>query len=259
MLLLSFLLSILLLSTILFFIFNNYTTKRDWFQETLQEIAVKIPVVEKTIVEDLYNMQQKITPLFHEKVPWNSKTYGELFLSEDSGPETFVFDSILREELGLIGRDAQIYKMKVLKELQDKFHDSIMKAKDHYRRWRPKYMSRHYNIPFVIYDMPSAQGWSLPSGHTIQALLFGAVLYRDHKSLFEKGGAESAALLERMAKKCLEVGFRRVVGGVHYPSDVVGGIIFVKNATRDWGIKKLHHLYFDYAEKGFRDGINTIW
>jgi hypothetical protein len=257
MLLFSFLL-ILLFIAILFFTFY-YLTKKDWFQEALQEIANKNPMNEKLIIGDLYNMQQKITPLFHEKVPWNSKTYGELFLSEDSGPETFVFDSILRDEVGLDGSDVKTYKMQVLKEIQHKFYDYIMRAKEHYRKLRPKYMSRHYNIPFVIYDMPSAQGWSLPSGHTIQALLFGAVLYRDHKSFFEKGDAESAALLERMAKKCLEVGFRRVVGGVHYPSDVVGGIIFVKYATKDWGIKKLHHLYFDYAEKGFRDGINTIW
>lgn len=77
----------------------------------------------------------------------------------------------------------------------------------------------NYDIPrpFVINDdvEPVATAFpvtSYPSGHTIRAIVYTSVL----SDIFPDHAEELAAL-------GLEIGYGRVIGGVHYPMDVVSG------------------------------------
>jgi acid phosphatase (class A) len=77
----------------------------------------------------------------------------------------------------------------------------------------------NYDIPrpFVINDSvePVATAFpvtSYPSGHTIRAIVYTSVLadiFPEHSETFEELGRE--------------IGYGRVIGGVHYPMDVVAG------------------------------------
>lgn len=80
-------------------------------------------------------------------------------------------------------------------------------------------VKENYDIPrpFVINDTvkPVAQAFpvtSYPSGHTIRAIVYTSVL----SDIFPDHTEELTAL-------GLEIGYGRVIGGVHYPMDVVAG------------------------------------
>jgi hypothetical protein len=65
--------------------------------------------------------------------------------------------------------------------------------------------------------------------------------------------------LKHIARKCLEIGLRRIVGGVHYPCDIRGAVIFNHYATQKWGVDKINELYEKYTEIAFTEGIDKIW
>jgi acid phosphatase (class A) len=62
---------------------------------------------------------------------------------------------------------------------------------------------------------------SYPSGHATRAMLFADVL-----------GAALPEQREALARRAREIGFDRVVGGVHYPSDVVAGRVLGRALAR---------------------------
>jgi len=209
------------------------TTVSSWYQDALQEMAEKCPLTEDAIISDLVLMQQVITPQFDVPVSHHPQyTQGQMFFIEDASTSpafSWVFERLGRKDVSKV-----IHTL--LLEIQERYMDSIMEAKEHFGKPRPKIASQELQVPFVIHDMPSAQSPALPSGHAIQALLFGAMVVRDHP------GMMTWEQLKNTARLCLEVGWRRVVGGVHYPADVRGAIIFVKHATREWGIDDVNRL-----------------
>jgi undecaprenyl-diphosphatase len=79
--------------------------------------------------------------------------------------------------------------------------------------------------PHVIPYLYGGAGWySYPSGHsTLAVIVFGlaAVLWSDHwESNARRAGLIGLALLVSLA-----IGFSRIYLGVHYPSDVLGGLL----------------------------------
>ena len=80
-------------------------------------------------------------------------------------------------------------------------------AKDHWNRKRPPYVNSDVHPSATLED----EG-AYPSGHATRGILFALVMadvFPNHR----------AALLEQGR----QVGWDRVVGGVHYPSDVAAG------------------------------------
>ena len=218
----------------------NYKRSGSWYEDAIHEITYVCPTNNQSISNDLIIMQNNITPLFDVPLPHHPEyTYGRMFLIEDSNLSP-AFEWVLND-LKL----PHYYIQPTLIELQDRYFNYIMKAKDHFNKPRPKVKSKELNILFPIHDMPSAQAPALPSGHAIQALLFGCLVIRNTKNVpVEK--------LHNVARWCLEVGMRRVVGGVHYPADVKGAIIFVKHATGSWRnerVNMLVNLYYYYDSR----------
>lgn len=70
--------------------------------------------------------------------------------------------------------------------------------------------------PFTALDVPhilNDSAYSFPSGHTIFMFALAAAIYRYNK-----------ALAWWLAAAGLLIGAARIAGGVHYPSDIAGGI-----------------------------------
>jgi hypothetical protein len=228
---LIFVIIIVMLFMCLYEFINN-----NWYKNAIREISNECPITTESLREDLVLMQEKITPLYDEPSRTFPKyTQGELFELEDMGNNETVYDWMAAEW--------NLNKNAILMEIEKKYFDSIMKAKEYFNKPRPKIMSSILNVPITIHDTPTAQAPALPSGHAIQALMFGAIVFRDNKTID----------VDLIAQRCLEVGFRRVVGGVHYPADVKGAILFVICATKRWGIRELHNKYIEYAEEWFYD------
>jgi hypothetical protein len=209
----------------------------------IDEIKRFCPTTEKSIHADLLLMKNKFVPLFDKVVPYHpTMTYGEMFYMEEYGNQPCILDWIVAHYNKMGDPKGNSKKIKcgaIMKEIQQHHFQHIMDAKEHFKKLRPKYYIKRLNVPFPIHDVPSAQGFAFPSGHSIHGLLFGAILYRDNKALFANNTGE----LKDLANKCFDVGMRRIIGGVHYPSDIVGAFHFVKYVTKDWKIEKLMHHY----------------
>ncbi|MDS9471920.1 phosphatase PAP2 family protein [Sporosarcina pasteurii] len=84
--------------------------------------------------------------------------------------------------------------------------------KGHFKRARPE-----------IYRIMDAGGYSFPSGHTMMAFsLYGMITYILWRNIKTVGGR--VALLSFASFMAFMIATSRIYLGVHYPSDVVGGI-----------------------------------
>lgn len=145
---------------------------------------------------------------------FDQEMFTVLWLQESRTPEqvAFVRKSVDLERFapivatGLVNVDT--------KALSDTLEQIINEVREDYNA-----VKENYDIPrpFVINDAvePVATAFpvtSYPSGHTIRAIVYTSVLsdiFPDH--------AEELTALGR------EIGYGRVIGGVHYPMDVVSG------------------------------------
>jgi len=226
------------------------------FERLLQEMELRYPNTEDSIKKDLILMRDLVVPMFDKQTKsWPEYTYGELFLLEDH-PKRNQESTIER----IIDYYNQTYHLQLTKFelyliIDPQIVNQIFIAKDTIHKPRPIHTSKKYRINVHCYDMESAKSPSLPSGHAATAMLFGAVIYKSRKAFFQQNEEE----LRNLARLCLEVGFRRVVGGVHYPSDVMGSVLFVRYATKDWEVEQICDLYERYATIGFTKGIDKIW
>ena len=197
---------------------------------------IQCPVTDDEIRADLILMRDKFTPMFDVPVPYRTDmTYGQMFYLEDTGDS---FDAILERVLGTQNNGDT--KGIISDEIYARHLPIIMELKELHGKPRPKYSCERLGITFPIHDVPSAQSPAFPSGHAFFGMMFGAILYRDYyKSLRDSAGRVE----EDIAQQCFDVGVRRIVGGVHYPSDVRGAFLVVKRITRDWKIERLIELY----------------
>ncbi len=145
---------------------------------------------------------------------FDKEMFTVMWLQESRTPEQvdFVQKSVDLERFapivatGLLNVDTQ-----VLSETLDQIIDEV---RDDYNL-----VKANYDIPrpFVINDAvePVATAFpvtSYPSGHTIRAIVYTSVLsdvFPEHSDALEDLGRE--------------IGYGRVIGGVHYPMDVVSG------------------------------------
>jgi len=70
---------------------------------------------------------------------------------------------------------------------------SVLKLKNHFKRPRPKHLSKAINVDLKDIPMPSMKTPSYPSGHSVQGVLVGEYLgklYPRHKSEFKNMGKE---------------------------------------------------------------------
>jgi len=164
----------------------------------------------------------------NQKVSYDDKTHYDLFKQEDTSLKTYqnIIIQLNKHELNL---DFD----KVYGEVKD-YSPVIYQVKYDINRLRPFQASYILKIPIKHLDSESADTPSMPAGHTIQSLLFAAIIYRDNKTFFEN----HIDLLKWMIEICLDVGKRRVIAGLHYPSDNIAGRVFVMEVIKEWNIEE---------------------
>lgn len=112
----------------------------------------------------------------------------------------------------------QIDSMKpVVEDISEKIATIVAFMKYSYNRPRPFQLADHYDIE--LYPMDSISAWSAayPSGHTAQAEMLRLYYTNLYPELAEEWTRVSA-LISRT----------RMVGGMHYPSDIAGGILLAR-------------------------------
>jgi hypothetical protein len=106
------------------------------------------------------------------------------------------------------------------------FSSLIFELKMTFNRLRPFQSAFVENINIKTYISYAGQTPALPSGHSLQGFLFGAFIYlyfvKYYESLDKNQLDEEINLLVDVSK---ETGDRRVMAGVHYPSDVIASWI----------------------------------
>lgn len=110
----------------------------------------------------------------------------------------------------------------------------ILQVKQELNRLRPKQASTILGIPIKVLESKSADTPSLPSGHSIQGMLAGAIIYRDNILFFDS----RKDILKWLVKRCTDIGMRRIIAGLHFPIDHEAAKVFVQEVVQDWDIKE---------------------
>lgn len=93
----------------------------------------------------------------------------------------------------------------------------IKKATD---RARPSVGSYRMNVPLTYQYTVSGPHPEFTSGHSIQGIFLGTLIYNMYKSKFD-ANPEALQLLARYALDC---GYHRLIAGIHYPSTHLASI-----------------------------------
>jgi hypothetical protein len=126
-----------------------------------------------------------------------------------------------------------------------KFRSLILELKMAFNRLRPFQSAFVENINIKTYISYAGQTPALPSGHSLQGFLFGGFIYlyfkKYYESLDETQFNEEINLLVDVSK---ETGDRRVMAGVHYPTDVLASWIVFCCIINNLKIKSIIRPYY---------------
>lgn len=191
----------------------------------IYQLKKAYPLQKHTIMAELRQIQ-KYNGMITNTVSYANKTHYELFKLDDKTIHTYTYiTDLLNQRYGL-----NISKDVILSELKE-YHPVILQAKQAINKLRPHQASVIFNIPIKHLTSYSANTPALPSGHSIQGMLFGALLYKHHRQFFDN----NPSVLESVAIMCMDIGFRRVIAGLHFPSDHRAGLTFVTMVVNSWG------------------------
>ena len=125
----------------------------------------------------------------------------------------------------------------LLNDVDSDLNEGIFASKDFFARPRPFVASDHVKPCVKLY-----QGMSYPSGHTVSFFVEAGVL----AELFPEKRHNLLDFAQKMA-------WGRVIGGVHYPTDLVGGRLFAAAIVEE--LKK--NAAFRAAIKNSRAELTT--
>jgi len=177
---------------------------------------------------DKFISEEGETPEIFPEPPLNSslETQEELeylyVLQEEERP--YMEDLIVKADQDLqslfyeLCAEYQIDPMKpVVENIMEKVSEIAAFMKYSYNRPRPFQLAWHYDIE--LYPMDSISAWSAayPSGHTTQAEMLRLYYTNLYPELAEEF-MRVAALISRT----------RMIGGMHYPSDIAAGILLAR-------------------------------
>jgi len=208
------------------------------FKEFLEALQEEFPATDETVARDLRHMQRIQDAYRDRPVPYiPGITYKELFWLEDTAEKFSLYEWIstkFREEHGL-----KTEARPLLLEIQDRYFDQIMLAKEAIGKPRPIHWSKRLGIPIEAAQVASATSPSLPSGHALQGFAFGCLYYRENRAFFDKNKQE----LKKLAKYCSEHGLCRIVGGVHFVDDVRAALVMTRHLMRNESVEPVLDIY----------------
>jgi PAP2 superfamily len=103
-----------------------------------------------------------------------------------------------------------------------RFNKLILELKRAFNRLRPFQSSFIENIPIKTYITYAGQTPAIPSGHSFQGFLFGALVYSNLSEYFlSLDPIELESQMKLLIRVVKDTGHRRVMAGIHYPSDML--------------------------------------
>lgn len=186
------------------------------------------PLDSEQVKHELYQIRE-YNQMLNQKVDYGDKTHYDYFKQEDTKIKTFEFVVKKLND----GYRLNINMDDIIDEIYG-YEPVILTVKQHFNKLRPFQASALLRIPIKRLDSDSADTPSLPSGHSIQAMLFGAIIYRKHKTFFDA----NPGVFSWLVTICLDVGRRRIIAGLHFPSDHHAAKVFVIEVVRDWDIPR---------------------
>jgi len=113
------------------------------------------------------------------------------------------------------------------------FNKLILELKQLFGRLRPFQSAQIENIQINTFITYAGQTPALPSGHSVQGFLIGALLFYYGKSYFESLSESTYEKeLNLLIKISKDTGHRRIMAGIHYPSDMIGSYYVYLNIIK---------------------------
>jgi len=126
------------------------------------------------------------------------------------------------------------------------FNKLILETKMAFNRLRPLQTSFIERIPIQTYITYAGQTPAIPSGHSFQGFLFGALVYYNFKKYFDSLSKTKLEyelyLLVRVSK---DTGHRRIMAGIHYPSDMLASWIMFDHVLKYLKIDDKVKIYYN--------------
>ena len=129
------------------------------------------------------------------------------------------------------------------------FTKLIFELKMAFNRLRPSQSSFIENIPIKTYITYSGQTPALPSGHSLQGFLFSALIYYNLKKYFDSLNViEYEYELYLLVRVCKDAGHRRIMAGLHYPSDMLASWVIFGHILKYLKIDDQVRPYYEMLE-----------
>ena len=170
---------------------------------------------------------------------WPSQSHEDLFRAEDRYPDVWAYSDAIRMPL------SNDEKAHVESEISMCGY-IMLRLKDYFQRARPYQTARMLDFPLKPLASGSAATPALPSGHALQTMCAFAATYevlvvRPNASAFD------ASAWRALMRYAYDIGDRRVVAGVHYPTDnYASSMIFNRIVARAW--PRAHAAGMRFAE-----------
>jgi hypothetical protein len=210
----------------------SYDNLKEYYTSDLYPLPQK----DKKIDKNLKNINNFSYPLTHY----------EFFKYEDFDIFNFIvyYRYISHKYKQKFNKDAPCYDE--IKKNISRFNKLILEIKVAFNRIRPYQASFIEKIPIKTYITYAGQTPSIPSGHSLYGFLFGALIFYKLKNYFDSLEVDELKceldLLIRISK---DIGHRRIMAGVHYPSDMLGSWIIFENIIKFLKIDDKIIAYYD--------------
>jgi hypothetical protein len=126
------------------------------------------------------------------------------------------------------------------------FNKLILEVKMAFNRLRPLQTSFIEQIPIKTYITYAGQTPALPSGHSSQGFLFGALIYYNFKQYFDSlNSTDIEYELHLLVRVCKDTGHRRIMAGIHYPSDMLASWVMFDHVLKHLKIDNQVGPYYE--------------